>query len=417
MQTFSGEFTVSFSKKDMDIIQDLARRYAEISSDPVQEKRRNQWMDLNSLRGAKPQIYVRAFAWKEMPQSNLECEDRFLRGYENFFRNRIFWHDLNDDSIFEPWIPVEAVPKCTGWGVEVKHIKGDDPRGAYKIGYPIRSEKDLEKLCMPYHEIDEQKTAERASRLHDAVGDIIDIDIDRSPWYWRWHGDISMLLGNFRGIEHLMMDMVDQPEFLHKLTGFLSKGILKTHDEAEEKGDWSPSSSFNQAMPYAHELARPKANASGIKQKKIWGFQAAQELTGVSPAMHEEFLLRHQMPVMEKFGLIAYGCCEDLTNKIDMLRSIPNLRRISVSPFANVQKCAEQIGSDYVISYRPSPTDMVGYGFDPDRIRSIMKADLEACRDCHVDITLKDVETVESDPDRVRKWVTLTREIIDTIWG
>jgi hypothetical protein len=34
-----------------------------------------------------------------------------------------------------------------------------------------------------------------------------------------------------------------------------------------------------------------------------------------------------------------------------------------------------------------------------------------------VDITLKDVETVEKDPERVKKWVTLTREVIAEIFG
>ena len=47
--------------------------------------------------------------------------------------------------------------------------------------------------------------------------------------------------------------------------------------------------------------------------------------------MHEEFLFRYQLPIMEQAGLVAYGCCEDLTCKIDMLRQIPNLRRIAVS--------------------------------------------------------------------------------------
>jgi hypothetical protein len=62
---------------------------------------------------------------------------------------------------------------------------------------------------------------------------------------------------------------------------------------------------------------------------------------------------------------------------------------------------------------------MVGYGFDPDRIRSILRRDLEACQrnGCPVDVTLKDVETVEGDPDRVRKWVLLTREVIADLFG
>jgi hypothetical protein len=118
---------------------------------------------------------------------------------------------------------------------------------------------------------------------------------------------------------------------------------------------------------------------------------------------------------MEQFGLVAYGCCEDLTEKIDMLRQISNLRRIAVSPFADVRRCAEQIGRDYVFSYRPSPTDMVGYGLDEQRVKEQLHQDLTACRDCCVDITLKDVETVEADPQRVRRWVQLCRQVIDEV--
>jgi len=127
-------------------------------------------------------------------------------------------------------------------------------------------------------------------------------------------------------------------------------------------------------------------------------------------------MLQYQIPIMSHFGLTAYGCCEDLTHKIDMLRQIPNLRRIAVALTADVARCAEQIGTDYVFSYRPSPADMVSYGYDPDRIRRILRRDLGVCHDCHVDITLKDVQTVQGDPDRVRNWVRITREVIAEYW-
>ncbi len=169
-------------------------------------------------------------------------------------------------------------------------------------------------------------------------------------------------------------------------------------------------------MPYAEELADPSPEPRGVRRAQLWGYLAAQEFTLVSPAMHEEFLLRYQLPILSQFGLAAYGCCEDLTRKIDMLRRIPNLRRIAVSPFADVRSCAEQIGPDYVLSYRPSPADMVSYGFDPERIRTILRRDLFACRGCHTDITLKDVETVQGDPERVRKWVALARQVIGEVW-
>jgi hypothetical protein len=232
-----------------------------------------------------------------------------------------------------------------------------------------------------------------------------------------WTGDLSTDLGYLRGIEHFMLDMVDHPEWLHRLVKFMADGVLKTHREAESAGDWGLCAHQNQAMPYAEELPDPAANVNGVRRNRLWGYMASQEFTAVSPAMHEEFLLRYQLPILKEFGLVAYGCCEDLTRKIDMLRQIPNLRRIAVSPFAHVARCAEQIGRDYVLSYRPSPADMVSYGFEPDRIRSILRRDLEACKNGHVDITLKDVETVQADPDRVRKWVAITREVVDEVFG
>ncbi len=310
-----------------------------------------------------------------------------------------------------------AVHVCTGWGVPVVKRYGTEPRGSFKVDYPIKELADIEKLRVPWHEIDEEQTAERVARLHDVLGDTITINVDRGPAYRMWTADLSTDLGYLRGIEHFMMDMVDHPAWLHRLLAFLSAGVQKAQEEAERAGDWGLCAHQNQAMPYALELPDPAPNANGAVRRQLWAFMAAQEFTGVSPAMHEEFLLRYQLPILSAFGLTAYGCCEDLTAKIDMLRKVPNLRRIAVSPFANVARCAEQIGRDYVLSYRPSPTDMVGYDFDADRVRAILWRDLHACRECFVDITLKDVETVQGDPTRVRRWVAITRQVIAEVWG
>jgi hypothetical protein len=401
---------------DIQIIRDLAKEYAEICAVPVQDQRRRLWRAHNSLKSTRPLIYVRAFAWQEMPESKCICENPLLRMIENRLRHDLFWNSLDDDSIFEPWITVDAVYKCEGWGIGVARHYAEEPGGSFKIDYAIKELDDIEKLRMPRHEIDEAKTAERLTLVNDAIGDIIPINLNRGPAYIMWSGDIATELGYLRGIEHFMMDMMDNPEWLKRLVKFLSDGILQVHNRAEEAGDWGLCNHQNQSMPYAEELEDPAANITGMKRKQLWGYQAAQELTAVSPDMHEEFMLNYQIPILEKFGLVAYGCCEDLTRKIDILRKIPNLRRIAVSPFANAPRCAEQIGTDYVISYRPSPADMVSYGFDEDRIRRILTEDLTGCRNGHVDITLKDVETVQSDPNRVRSWVQLTRRIIEEIF-
>ena len=403
--------------RDQDILADLARQYMDVCAKPEQDERRRQWRRHNSLKPTRPLIYVRAYAWKEIPQSRCFCQDPFFRAQEDFFRRQLYVHSLGDDSIFEPWVSLSGPYKCQDWGVHVDRHYSDDPNGSYKADYPLKNLADLSQLRMPWHERDAVRAAEQAEKLHAAIGDIIAIHQDRGPFFRVWNGDLSTLLGHFRGMEHFMLDMMDSPELLHRLMGFLRDGILKVHQEAEDRGDWGLGDHYNQAMPYAEELPDPAPGTHGINRRQLWVFMAAQEMQLVSPAMHEEFLLRYQLPILSQFGLVAYGCCEDLTRKIDMLRQIPNLRRIAVSPFADVRRCAEQIGRDFVFSLRPSPTDMVGYGFDEDRVLAILRHDLNACRDCHVDITLKDVETVENDPERVRKWVALTRRVIDEVFG
>lgn len=396
---------------DRTILRDLAKQYRDLCAAPVQNERRQLWRQHNSLVMTRPLIYVRAFAWSEMPQSACACSDAFFRPYEDFLRHQLFWNSLGDDSIFEPWVTVPAALTCYGWGVDSRRTHSDEPGGTFKVDYPLRELADIEKLRPPWHGIDEARTAENAGKLADAIGDILPVNVDRAPAYRMWTGDLSTDLGYLRGIENFMVDMLDNPEWLHRLLAFMRDGILRTHEQAEAAGDWGLGAHQNQAMPYAGELRDPAANVNGVRRKDLWGYMAAQELTAVSPEMHDEFMLQYQLPILKEFGLVAYGCCEDLTRKIDMLRQIPNLRRIAVSPFANVAKCAEQIGRDYVISYRPSPADMVSYGFDAARIRSILKRDLAACRGCHVDITLKDVETVGRDPHRVKEWVRVAREV------
>jgi len=405
------------NQKDIQIIRDLAKKYRDIASKEIQDERRDLWRRHNSLEKTRPLIYVRWLAaWHEAPESKLKCEDGFYRRHENFLRQMLFQDTIEDDYIIEPWITQRAsvkTPPNGAWGVRIRHIPSPRPGGAWKFDPPIKNLEDISQLVKPHHIIDEEATARNVARLKDAVGDILEVNVDRSPAYTVWHGDISTDLAHLRGLEQVMWDMVDNPEWLHEFVGFMSEGILTTHNEAEEAGDWHLCNHQNQAMPYALELSDPEANSETVKRDELWCFIAAQEMAQVSAEMHDEFIFSYQLPIAEKFGLLAYGCCEDLTYKIKYLRKFPNLRRIAIAPLADVRKCAEQIGQDYVLSWRPNPSEMICCGFDPDHIRKVVKDAMEASKGCHVDITLKDVQTVQHKPENLKKWVKIVREISD----
>ena len=398
---------------DISIIRDLAKRYLDICDASTEEPKRKLWREHNSLRPAgRTPIYVRAFAWGEMPESKLLCQDSLLRGVEGFLRESLFRHSFRDDFIFEPYVTIQAMRRCEGWGLaSTRNFADENSTGAFKEDYALKELSDIERLRVPFHAIDEDATAIAKAKVETALGGLLTVNVDRAPAYRMWSGDISTDLGHLRGIENIMMDMMDNPEWLHRLCGFMRDGILKAHDEAEAAGDWGLSAHQNQSMAYSSETRDPAANVNGVNRDELWCFMASQEFTAVSPEMFDEFLLQYQLPILKRFKLVAYGCCEDLSRKISSLRKIPNLRRIAVSPFANVGRCAEQIGRDYVLSYRPSPADMVAYGFDSDRVRRILRRDLALCKGCIVDITLKDVETVQGDPDRVRHWVEIARDV------
>jgi hypothetical protein len=403
--------------RDVTVMRELAKEYAEICRQPVEDERRELWRRLNSLQTVRPLFNLRFGDWnywcREEFGPRLRCEDPFFRDHELRLRLRLFHATLGDDAVFEPWIAQAAsriFPKGSPWGVEARRIPSPEPGGACRFDPPIKELADIRKLVKPRHVIDEEKTVRDVDRLRDAVGDILTVCVDRSPGVPM---DLSNDLAQLRGLEQIMYDMIDNPDWLHELLSFLAQGVRDVHEEAEKAGDWRMINSYNQSMPYGGGLSDPSADGAPVPRSRLWCHMSAQELTLVSPAMHEEFMLRYQIPIAGKFGLCAYGCCEDLTAKIDMLRQMPNLRSIAVAPRANLGRCAGQIGGDYVISWRPNPAEMICCGAGEDHVHSVIRDGLKATRDCHVAIVLKDIETVDAHPERLRDWARIVREEID----
>ncbi len=173
----------------------------------------------------------------------------------------------------------------------------------------------------------------------------------------------------------------------------------------------------NQAMPYSKDLGDPDPRITGVALEQLWCHSAAQEFTMINTEMYNEFMLEYQKPVIELFGLSAYGCCEDLTEKLDSLKKIKNLRRIAVTPFADLRRCAEAIGDSYVISYRPSPAKIIANSFDEENVRHLLRNDFAILRanNCVFDITIKDVETIRGRPEEYMRLIHVIREEIDRL--
>lgn len=414
------------TENDVKILRDLAKQYADIAAKPIQDERRKLWSDHQSLNQTRPLILATYGMWnvwcgEVFGDASMKCADPFYRMHERTLRMGIFHDSVGDDFIIEPWQIQGASLKTPGdlrggaWGLNATMTSSSEVGGAWKSTPPIQSWDDMDKLTAPEHCIDEDDTARNVQKIGDAIGDLLEINVERGPSLRGFGGDISTTLAYLRGLEQIMIDMYESPDELHRLLGFMRDGILANQQQAEANGDFSLTSQSNQAMPYADDLEPMTANSGSRKRSQLWGFCAAQEYTLISPEFHDEFLFQYQMPIMEHYAHVHYGCCEDLTRKIDMLRQLSNLRSIAVTPAADIEKCANQIGNDYVISWRPNPTDMVCTGWDEDRIRKIVTSACHACKGLSMHIHLKDIETVQGDPGRLARWTEIARETAEAI--
>ena len=131
--------------------------------------------------------------------------------------------------------------------------------------------------------------------------------------------------------------------------------------------------------------------------------------------MHWEFALKHDLRWLSRWGLTYYGCCEPLDRKIDILRRIPNLRKISVSPWCNTRAGGRaRSARDYVISRKPSPAILAEDDWHPERARQDLREFLDkAGGGCHVELIMKDISTVRYQPQRLWEWAAIASEVAE----
>ncbi len=399
------------------ILQELALEYKEIAVSRRQKALREEWRLHNSLKKTRPLVLC---SWDrgsdvagELLRDQLRCQTPELQAYECRLRNSIFHSAMGDDYVCEPFLVMEAVnsiPRDAPWGYK----RTRKSLGQAFITEPfVETIEDIGKLNFFDHVIDEEKTKELLQFYEDVFDGTIDICVNRRPLYSIYsYRELSTALAEILGYENMMIAMYDEPELVHEVVKFLQTAVLTHMRQANEAGDFTPTGDFTDScgMVYCEELDDPTCKPKKGYSKDIFGFFAAQEFTVISAEMFDEFMLSYQLPIMEQYGLISYGCCENLTGKIDKLRKIPNLRRIGITPSADVASCAAQIQRDYVFSLRPNPA-MVSVEYDRDSVYRQMKQCMEAAKDTCFDVMLKDVSTVQGDPQRLFEWVKIAQDI------
>jgi len=406
--------------KDREILRALASQvYAIAQSDRNAEALRRH-RKVNDLEMERPVVLIEELPWGEMgigDELKLVCEDPFCRQLENQFRRTLYKaKHMRADMVVPPYVGVSKILHSTGNGLQVeeKTIKGTEQQSimAHEYHDILATEEDLEKIQMPVITYDEQASLEKLHRVSDLLGDVIPVRLQGSLYYGvgTWD-DVAC----YRGVTNLLMDLADRPEFLHKIVRKLTDVSKSQLDQMEALGlfDADP---YDLHCTAARTRDLPSADYQGgiVMRKDIWGRGAAQIFAHVSKDMHEEFDIAYMKETVGQCGLVYYGCCEPLDKKIDIVEQIPNLRKISITPWADVDHAAEVIGNRYVMAIKPNPAAVAVAKTDAKELRKEIGRILNAIErhGCSCDIVLKDISTCGNRPENLFEWERIVMEMV-----
>jgi hypothetical protein len=407
------------AEKDRSILRELASRVAEIAALPVQEEKKRLWRALNSLKPERPMVLIDQVCWHEMnveDKLTLRCEDKECRGYEWGLRSILYrWEYFPVDMVVEPFIGVSKAIKNTLFGMHIEEEirKTAEANGvvSHKYENQFKSIDDVyEKIKMPVVSHDAAETKRRLERAEYLFDGIMAVRAEGiSPYISIWD-NIAMWMG----VEPALYAMVDDPDMMHALVKRMADGYQTMVDQmAEQHLLCRPQSSIHCSGAFTGELPAPGYDPENPRTRDIWTCGLAQMLGTVSPPMYKEFEIDYVIPIFERFGLIYYGCCDPLHDRLEVIRLIPHLRKVSMSPWADKEIGARGIHGDFVFSNKPSPAYVAVDSFDGDLIRKDLTETREICRrhSCPLEYILKDISTVHNEPERLKKWADIAMEV------
>lgn len=407
---------MTVSDNDRQVLRELAKRVAEIASLPVQADRARLWKDTNALRPRRPLVLAKPEGgWLELaPESQLQCE--FLRDWEMTLRRRIFRHEhIHDDCPITDTFDVGQAIRVGDYGVKVKEFR-TEARGAYRWDPPIKSAKDIEKLHPRSVEVDRQRTRRNIELALDLFGDILRV---RTRGIAFLRAKLTRVLIHLRGFGQMMLDMYDNPGLLHDLMAFLRDDMLHVWECYEREGVLSLNNGPDDILGsggVGHTDELPAKDFQGrVRMKDMWCWGESQECVGVGPQQFYEFVLKYQLPLMNRFGLVDYGCCEPLADRLGLLiQHIPRLRWVSVSPWCDRQVAAEKLADKYVYVYKPNPSTICSPKPDYDAAEKELCETLNIASGCCIQLVMKDTHTFHNEPERITRWTDIASRLATT---
>jgi len=426
-QTALGIITTGFeleqmqvSSRDKSILRRLAGDVAEIAHSEEMVQKYQKWHQLNKLESKECVFFCDPEnGWNEViTEAQMECHGSLARRWEMNLRKDIFWgRVMGDDKPVTDFFDLPYTAAADDWGMAPTFRKSQE-LGSCVWESPLNDyAKDLPKIIDPLPQID-WKTTEACYQVAKQIFDgILNVRL-KGTWWWTL--GLTMPAVFLRGIQRMYFDFIDHPDEFKELMQKLSNGTQKKLDYLEENNLLSSNTNRSYVgsggYGFTDELG-DNESSENIGCSDMWGFAESQETVSVSPEMYAEFIFPYEKPILDRFGINCYGCCEPLNTRWDIVKQHKNLRRVSCSPWADYEKMADNLTDKYIFSMKVNPADIAIATPDWERIRSELRRNLEITKECVVEIIMKDNHTIGDRPDNLVQWCHIAREEIQRVKG
>jgi hypothetical protein len=413
------EQEIVLSGFEKDILRRLGSEIAAISSLPIHREKAMLWQKMNDLHQERPMVWINEIPWHEMnvnDELTLKTNHQWARDLEQTLRRTIYqWKHLPCDMVVNDYLECPIVYHTTDFGIleDVDTVFTDDKNEIYSrhFNVQIKEPEDIEKINLPKITYLEKATQYSLDAMSDLFSGIIPIKKvgQTHIWYTPWD-----FLIRWWGIEEAMIDLYMRPEMVHAAYERMVDAWMHELDQFEAQNllslDCNNTRIGSGGYGYTSQLPGSDFKPDHVRPINMWGCSNAQIFSSVSPEMHWEFALEHDLRWLKRFGLIYYGCCEPLDIKAEILSRIPNLRKVSISPWVSTERAVEGFGNKYVLSRKPSPAIFIDW--DAAEARKQLNDFKEAAKGCNMEFIMKDISTVKYQPQKLWEWADIAMRLV-----
>lgn len=410
-----------FTEKERNRLRSLAAEQLEIANSEKNMKRAEEWIAHNACRGERPMIHLEIDNFmQEVILPEMQCEDPLARRIEkrlmqNFYNQKV----LDDDKVTAPYFGIWWDFIRFPWGFDVLQEFADDGGIGQHFAEQVEDvEEEIDKFKASRFSLEKDATMNYFNAAQDVFGDILPVKMTgKSQICW-----LTQDLVHIMGMQNMCISMAESPEYIHQVLNMLADDYLKFFQEEIDQGLMYATAGYEECNQGSICLTDELPSEGVVTDmSQVWLHMDSQETINVSQRMFEEQCWEAYKKVAEKFGLLSFGCCDPLERLWPCLKTLPNLRKASISPWTNEEYMGEVLSDKSrktIYQRKPSPNYLgVPEILDEEAWRAHIDKTIDCAKDCSLEITIRDVYTIHNNVDKAKRCVEIMKESIADKWN